>query len=162
MHMVKRILLIILLYIMIFIIFSEAAMNNATSTLLGQSDTPSTTFYNYVPMLILFLFSLPVLYIEFIIASKSSALQMKMIAKDSDIGSNIIPRWSSQDQIRFIGLTIVVFLAVFVVTIPDKSFDNNLTAALFGFLGTVVGYLAGSKEPEKEQKTPPPTPPGGD
>jgi hypothetical protein len=42
------------------------------------------------------------------------------------------------------GLTIVVVLAIFVVIAPEITIDSNLMTALFGFLGTVVGYLAGS------------------
>ena len=142
------------IFIILTLIASLIGASDATTntTLPNQLEGGSNvSLYDYIPMIILFVFSLPVLIIEFMIARGETQLQDSIVkARLSILGRHInnndirVPKWSAQDQIRFIGLTIVVFLAVFVITIPNKSFDANLTAALFGFLGTVVGYLAGS------------------
>ena len=102
-------------------------------------------------MLFLFVFGIAVLYIEYKIAGTLGLHYMKSTSQGSTI-----PHWSAQDQIRFIGLTIVVILAVFVIIIPDKPLETNLTAAVFGFFGTVVGYLAGSGRAPTEPGNNPP------
>ena len=122
-----------------FILTSEAAIDNTNASSPNQSGNPTTTYMDYFPLVFLLIFSMAVLYLEYYIASKISyKYQMHTDSKYNPF------EWSAHDQIRFVGLTIVVILAVFVIIIPNKSIDSNLTAALFGFLGTVVGYLAGS------------------
>lgn len=55
-----------------------------------------------------------------------------------------IKNWNSNDAIRLIGLmTIVTFTIVVVV---GGIGSNEQVTAIVGFLGTIAGYLAGSKE----------------
>jgi hypothetical protein len=133
MQSVKLYMKIIIVYIILFVTLSESTTNNTTSILPNQSESLHASLIDYIPLTLLFIFAIFTLFVErtfFIRSMKTDREEMG---------------WSADDQIRFVGLTVVVFLAIFVIIIPNKSFESSLMAALFGFLGTIVGYLAGSK-----------------
>ena len=85
--------------------------------------------FNFFLIVLIVTFGIAALFLEFSLAKSQS--------------------WSASDSIRLMGLTIVItFTIAVVVGMAMNSSDNanSLTTALMGFLGTIAGYLAGSKE----------------
>jgi tetratricopeptide (TPR) repeat protein len=77
------------------------------------------------------------------------------LAKEKNWTDKIVYGWDPDDIIRFLGLTVIITLAVFL-GLAGMSMDSEIFTAIIGFLAAVAGYLAGNI---RQGVTPPGTQP---
>jgi len=129
MHLNKVMLLTSVLCMMMFILNSEAFPENSTQLPFNATQAKyqmyNTVVSSYIPMFALIFFGMLSLLLEY-----------KLVCSG---------KWDPTEATRFMGLTTIVILTVFVVII-SKSIESTLMTAIIGFLGTIAGYLAGSSK----------------